>query len=1006
GGSASALSNANAFIGIGGLPGTGVGHDGHKGIRSYDNSGSSGNKQPGGGVKENRGCTKCKWENDDYWEKEEPETESEEKDEDNCYEDGQYREHDHGREHDDGKYKEHNHGHGGKGGSSPSNIQKIGATNPVSRGSYTGTESSANAGSNAGSGAPFEGGPIKEGPIENPTSRSLWNKVSPVSAGGMYAQGQPKPSWNEGGGNTQSGNGPQTASSWNAGPESPNKKPETGSGCFGSHHSGVDCAQGSSGASPVKQAPVPYPGINFGNVQKQASPSYSGSSTERYNPQGFPAGCSTGPFGTCAGNTVEKPGQYFSSPQGSSPGSSYGPPSGPGKYPGSGSSEGGFPRPSYGPSSDSGKYPGSGSPQGGPSDPSYRPPSGPGKYPESESLQSSPFGSSYNSATGPGKYPGSGSPSNANSGVTANAVSSAYTGAGSGPGYSGHPTSSSPSNDSPYVNRGTPGFLSGSSSSGSQPGVKGGPPKPGTGNGSPGKPSGPRNTGPSTGHGSLNNEDSKIFYINVNPAPGSPVGIKPHRTTSVPYAGSGITKPTYQPGPYDTVGTTKSLYQSIPYGGTGTTKSPYPGNSPGSIPDAPGSNNNNGWPTPNTNNYPTNQSPSNGQPSGGCTNGNQGGCKSGSECNSGSNLNGSPSYTPCDQQGPPQGIKKSTGSGGFRPGGYMQNFQSAFPGGMSPETGSGAASCSTGIPGCASGLGRPPYADKNVNNIPKGEVYPYNPFLTGNLTHVQYYAPAGMATSKPIGRGNPFLEQRNDGADVGTGAWSQATTIPATNPGNRGTDVVSTGRDRTKSIGEGNPFLGASPLGHSRGDIEIGGTGGPLSEEPGNPGIGNAGLGQPANGNPSCNDKTQPGCRGFSNNLGSNSNFGPSNARSPFGVKNPSVGSRGSGSGGGVGTGSDGFGNFPGQANVGNGNWFGGGLAGAFSGAQASSFANANSGSYSGSRDPKAAFGQANSGSWSSSGANVGSQAGSGSWSSNGATAYASSSASSWADAGSVPVKG
>ena len=51
---------------------------------------TNGNNQPNGGVKGNQrgGCPKCKWEDDDYWEKDEDETEPEEKDEDDCDERG------------------------------------------------------------------------------------------------------------------------------------------------------------------------------------------------------------------------------------------------------------------------------------------------------------------------------------------------------------------------------------------------------------------------------------------------------------------------------------------------------------------------------------------------------------------------------------------------------------------------------------------------------------------------------------------------------------------------------------------------------------------------------------------------------------------------------------------------------------------------------------------------------------------------------------------------------
>ena len=124
---ASAFSLSNAFTGIGSLPTVDGSHDGHKGIRSYDNTGYNGNNQPNGGVKGNQrgGCPKCKWEDDDYWEKDEDETEPEEKDEDDC-DDG-----------DDGQYREHGHYHGHKNkGGSPPGVQKLGVPNSNGQGPH------------------------------------------------------------------------------------------------------------------------------------------------------------------------------------------------------------------------------------------------------------------------------------------------------------------------------------------------------------------------------------------------------------------------------------------------------------------------------------------------------------------------------------------------------------------------------------------------------------------------------------------------------------------------------------------------------------------------------------------------------------------------------------------------------------------------------------------------------------------------------------------------------
>ncbi|XP_050448088.1 fibroin heavy chain-like [Cataglyphis hispanica] len=138
GAGASALSSVSAFGGAGDFSRV---YDGHKGIRSYDsislshdNDANRGTKSygiiPGHGTSGDgiRGsdhgynkndCSKCKWENDDYWEQDEPEEEGDENDGDEC---------------DDGQYKPdgtHHHGAGGhdrghKSGSHPPGVHKTG----------------------------------------------------------------------------------------------------------------------------------------------------------------------------------------------------------------------------------------------------------------------------------------------------------------------------------------------------------------------------------------------------------------------------------------------------------------------------------------------------------------------------------------------------------------------------------------------------------------------------------------------------------------------------------------------------------------------------------------------------------------------------------------------------------------------------------------------------------------------------------------------------------------
>ncbi|XP_012055832.1 PREDICTED: collagen alpha-1(I) chain-like [Atta cephalotes] len=135
---ASALSSTSVLEDTENISGA---HDRHKGIRSYDSSGfphdnanrgvksygtpsghgasyDHGIKGGGHGYNKNDDCSKCKWENDDYWERDEPEEEGDENDGDEC-DDGQYRPH-----------EVHHHGsnRGHKPGSHPSGVHKTGPT--------------------------------------------------------------------------------------------------------------------------------------------------------------------------------------------------------------------------------------------------------------------------------------------------------------------------------------------------------------------------------------------------------------------------------------------------------------------------------------------------------------------------------------------------------------------------------------------------------------------------------------------------------------------------------------------------------------------------------------------------------------------------------------------------------------------------------------------------------------------------------------------------------------
>lgn len=211
-------ASANAYS----SPGTAsalFGNEGHKGIRSYDTSG--GHNQPNGGGGQSNGhqdggCkwSKCKWENDDYWEKDEEETEPEEEDEDECYGG------------DDGQYKVHDHRQKSKGGSPPG-VQKLAAPNPFNgQQPYT------------GSGVPPFGTPI--------------NDYSQATG----AHGSRQPSNQQPGSNQRyDGSTPGTGShppSWNSAPGSwsnadvstDKNRPKTGFGCAGNYQRETGCAQG------------------------------------------------------------------------------------------------------------------------------------------------------------------------------------------------------------------------------------------------------------------------------------------------------------------------------------------------------------------------------------------------------------------------------------------------------------------------------------------------------------------------------------------------------------------------------------------------------------------------------------------------------------------------------------------------------------------------------------------------------------------------------------------
>lgn len=247
------LSNANTFSGAGSLSGD---HERHKGIRSYDNIHFPQDNNAGRDVKsldhhgtksgghdynkEGDGCSKCKWENDDYWERDEPE-EQEENDGDEC-DDG-----------DDGQYRpDKTHHHDGSGSrkptfeSHPAGVYKTGPTGVYGDGVKGGVKGDKPDDFFGATNFPGSAGYPTSGYGSTPVSGSIWNTpfagASRPGHGGVTAntlvttpsygpgtgwnQGTtsagygstPKPSWTGGHGVTSAGNFGTTPSSiWNTG---------------------------------------------------------------------------------------------------------------------------------------------------------------------------------------------------------------------------------------------------------------------------------------------------------------------------------------------------------------------------------------------------------------------------------------------------------------------------------------------------------------------------------------------------------------------------------------------------------------------------------------------------------------------------------------------------------------------------------------------------------------------------------------------------------------------
>lgn len=301
----SALSSTDAREDAENIPGA---HDRHKGIRSYDSTGfphdnnanrgvksygtpsghgashDHGTKGGGHGYNKNSdGCPKCKWENDDYWERDEPEEEGDENDGDEC-DDGQYR-----------PYKAHHHGPGTqpgpghKPGSRPSRVHKIGPIilDGVQGGGSPGDPSGNINYPNTGYTRPisgYESTPKPGSGWNTPLADASKPEYGSVNTGAFGTTPNSWPDWNRG--TTLSGSGYPSKPSWGSGhdgrlPSSP------GSGTLVPHFGvtskpGQEWNQFPSGSSSA----IPYAGggisspSNYGNPQGNQNRPYGQPGTQ------------------------------------------------------------------------------------------------------------------------------------------------------------------------------------------------------------------------------------------------------------------------------------------------------------------------------------------------------------------------------------------------------------------------------------------------------------------------------------------------------------------------------------------------------------------------------------------------------------------------------------------------------------------------------------------------------------------------------------------------------
>lgn len=293
-------------------------HDRHKGIRSYDSTGfphdnnanrgvksygtpsgqgasyDHGIKGGGHGYNKNNDCSKCKWENDDYWERDEPEEEGDENDGDEC-DDGQYRPH---------KVHHQGPGTGHKPGSHPPGVHKTGPTGVYVDGGG-GSPGGPLGGSPGGSLGGSPGGPLGginypstgySRPISDyestPKPGSSWNTpfadaskpgYDSVTAGAFGTTPSPWPDWNRGTTPSSFGSSPKPA--WDGrhdGRYPSSQRP-------GAPVPNFDATTKSGQGWPINQFPsssssaIPYAGSGI------SSPSYRNPQENQNRPYGQPA---------------------------------------------------------------------------------------------------------------------------------------------------------------------------------------------------------------------------------------------------------------------------------------------------------------------------------------------------------------------------------------------------------------------------------------------------------------------------------------------------------------------------------------------------------------------------------------------------------------------------------------------------------------------------------------------------------------------------------------------